>query len=201
MARKRRNKKLAPTELTMYFAFPPNSAGNAFVDLGQCLSQMNRKAFRQGYQYVVAGTELIGSSPADIYIHRLPHHWPAVNSWTKTMKLWLKQQNEKMDDAGLDDTVARYRDFKIYANGAHADAGVTANLQPLPSFITPGAGNGEYLSVADAQVISPTVTMDWDMSQIVIPNVGGAGTPSVEYFCHLLGDDDFTGAVNSFWYD
>ena len=189
--RKARNgsKKLQPAELDLYFAFAPNSSGNGFVDIAQQLSIINRKFFRQGYQYVIQEMELFGSNPADVWVSRLPHHWPMVNAWTKSMALWKQQQDEALEAGGLEDTQARFRDFKVYVNQAHADAGFGANLVALPNMITPGAGNGDYISTADAVAISPTVRIDWDPSQVVIPNDGGAGITN-EYYLHVLGDDN-----------
>ena len=191
MARRKarnRSKKLAPTELDLYFSIPANTATSGFIDIAQCLSIINRKFFRQGMQYVIARTELIATDTASAFIYRLPHHWPSVNSWTKTMSMWKKQQDETMDEAGLEDTIAKYRDFKIHMNALHADNGFAANLLPQSASISPGAP-GVFLTEAEAQAIDPTAVYEWSPSQVVVPNVIAAGNEQ-EYYLHMLGPDN-----------
>ncbi len=192
MAR-RRNKKVPPTELTITANLA--TAGSHICDIGELMSQINRKKFRQGMQYAVQSIEFY-SPAADIIVSRLPHHWCGVNAWTKTMELWRQQQNEKMFDAGIGDTIAAHRDFKIFADAAHAD-GSYDNLNPF-TLATGGPDSQYYRSTTSAQTVSPTVEKAWDKSQVVIPNATGAGTASIEYYCHMLGDDAFGGATASF---
>ncbi len=194
MARRKvsRTRKLPPTELTLYSYM--SEAGNYIADIGAMLSQVNRKSFRQGYQYAVASIEFYAPE-ANIVVGRLPHHWPCVNSWTKTMNLWRQQQNDRLQESGLEQTVAAYRDFKIYFDADHADGNYT-ELQPTTVGTgTPASTN--YRTLSSAQAVSATVEMDWDKSQVVIPNSVSPGN-TVEYYCHMLGDDSTGGTGSSF---
>lgn len=181
-------KKLPPTELTIMGNV---AAGTTVADVGSLLSQINRKSFRQGYQYGIQSIK-IWANEANVFVMRLPHHWPCVNAWTKTMNLWRQQQNDRLQESGLEDTIARYRDFKIYVDADHAE-GNYAEFQAT----TLTGGSGDYRTVSSAQAISASVDMDWDKSQVVIPNHGAPGT-TVEWYCHMLGDDSGTADGDSF---
>jgi len=197
MARRRSRKaakKLPPTELTILGAL--DGENNYVCDVGSLLSQINRKTYRQGYQYAIQSIQVISYEPdsvTNVVVGRLPHHWACVNAWTKTMNLWRQQQNERLQESGLEQTVARYRDFKIFIDGDHAE-GNYSELQPQTMI---GTGSGLYRTVSQAQAVSPTVDMDWDKSQVVIPNKGAPGT-TVEWYCHMLGDDTGTSDGDSF---
>ena len=185
----RRTKKVPPTELTLFSSI---DAGVNIADLGAMLSQVNRKTYRQGYQYAVQSIEFYAPA-ADIIVSRLPHNWVCVNSWTKAMNLWRKQQNDRLEESGLMQTIAAHRDFKIYIDADHAD-GNYVEMQPIT--LGSGSASEAYRTLASAQSVSATVLMDWDKSQIVIPNKASPGN-TVEYFCHMLGDDSLS-APSSF---
>ncbi len=181
MAR-RKARKMPPTELTI---FANLDEGSHIVDLGKCLSQINRKKFRQGMQYAVSSIEFYAAD-ATVNVFRLPHHWPLVNAWTKAMALWREQQNDTAFEAGLEDTIAAHRDFKVYGDADHAD-GTYSVVQP--ETVAAGSPVSQfYRSLSQGQSVSPTVTMDWEYSEIVVPNVSTVGN-TVEYKLHLLGDD------------
>ena len=172
-----------------------SEAGVYVADLGSMLSQINRRAFRQGYQFAVQSIEFY-SPEANISVGRLPHHWPCVNAWTKTMNLWRQQQNERLQESGLEQTIARYRDFKIYFNGDHAEGNYT-ELQPITIDDGAGSDSQKYRTLSQGQAISASVDMDWDKSQVVIPNHASPGN-TVEYYCHMLGDDTGNADGDSF---
>ncbi len=187
MARHSRPRKLQPTELSIYTS--AEADGVYIADLGALLSQVNRRTFRQGMQFAVAKIEFYASATATITIGRLPHHWPCVNSWTKAFHMWKGQQDDRLEESGLEQTIAAHRDFKIYVDGSHADGQYTE--------LTAGTTATLYLTEAQGQVFSPTVQMDWDKSQVVIPNHNHVPGATEEYYCHMLGPDSF-GAVPSF---
>ncbi len=191
MAR-RKARKIQPVELTILTDVP---AGAGIVDIADLASQINRKTYRQGYQYMIEKIEFYteNDNPATIVVARLPNHWPCINAWTKTMALWKQQQDERLDESGLEQTIAAHRDFKIYMDADHADGNYT-ELQARTATIT--SPDGYYMTLAQAQAVSPTVTSDWDKSQIVIPNKAAPGN-TVEYYCHMLGPDS-TGGTASF---
>ncbi len=189
MAR-RKARKMPPTELTIFANLPE---GSHIVDLAQCLSQINRKKYRQGMQYAVSSIEFY-SSDATVNVFRLPHHWPMVNAWTKSMELWRKQQNDTAQEAGLVDTIAAHRDFKVFGDSYHAEGSYDVVYPETVASGSPASQN--YRTLTSAQGISSTVAMDWEYSEIVIPNKTTPGN-TVDYKLHVLGDDSTGGAAAS----
>jgi len=150
-----------------------------FVDCMQVHSLVNRISCRQGRLVGIQSIEIgcKGGGAFSAAIWRLGHQWSVVNAWEKSMRLWLEQQNDTADEAGLESTVARYRDYKIHMTNLHADLGFGANLIP--------AG----YSIADAAVT--TDRYSWDASRLVIPNDAVAGT-TTERLIYAVGPDDAT---------
>jgi len=173
--------RIQTAEKTFVFDLNPLNEGvivgqGTYVDLAQVHSLVNRVSARQGFEYVVQSIE-IGVQAGGTFnacIMRLPEHWPCVNAWEKTMRLWLEQQNETAEEAGLESTVARYRDFKIHFDTDHITAGFGANLIPA------GFKLDDPASTVDAY--------EWDPSVVVIPNDAVVGT-TTEVSLMMLGDD------------
>ncbi len=178
--RNRRSSRVQTAEKT--FIFDLSESGEAvvnaikYVDLGQIHSLVNRVSARQGYEYVTQSVEIgcQGGGAFVASIYRLPEHWPCVNAWEKTMALWKEQQDDAAEQAGLESTTARYRDFKIHFDTGHITAGFGANLIPNGYFLDDGA------STADAY--------EWEPSVVVIPNDGAPGV-TTEVSLMMLGDD------------
>ena len=144
-----------------------------YVDMMQCHSLVNRVFARQGMNVLIDSIE-IGIRTGGAYtcsILRLPQHWSCVNAWEKGMALWMQQQRETADEAGLESTYARYRDFKVRFDSEHSFA---SNLIP----------QGYYLDDAG----STADAYEWLVSQVVIPNDGAPGT-TTERSLHMLGPD------------
>ena len=118
MAR-RKARKTPPCELTIFTTLP---VGSSVADVGRLASEINRKTFRQGYQYMIQKIEFYTTTndPVTIIVGRLPNHWPCINAWTKSMALWKQQQDDRLDESGLEQTVAAHRDFKIFIDADHA---------------------------------------------------------------------------------
>jgi len=150
-----------------------------YLDLMQIHSLVNRVSCRQGRLVGVQSIE-IGCKPGGEFsaaIWRLGHQWTVVNAWEKSMRLWLEQQNETADDAGLESTIARYRDYKVHMTAMHAELGFQTNLIPA------GYSIDDAASTNDAY--------DWDASTLVIPNDAVVGT-TTERQIYVVGDDDAT---------
>lgn len=165
------------------FLFDLSEAGEAtpirikYLDIGQLHSLVNRVSVRQGYEYVVQSIE-IGCKPGGAFtatIYKLPEHWPCINAWEKTMRLWKEQQDERADEAGLESTAARYRDFKVHFDTGHVTAGFGSNLIPNGFSLTDAAGTNE--------------SYEWFQSEVVIPNDGAPGN-TTERELHMLGPDN-----------
>ncbi len=179
--RNRRSSTVQTAEKTFIFdlseAGEVNVTGTKYVDLAQVHSLVNRVSARQGYEYVTQSIEIgcKGGGAFQATIYRLPEHWPCINAWEKTMRLWKQQQDDTADDAGLESTAARYRDFKIHFDTAHVTLGFGSNLIPSGYFKEDGGATTE--------------SYDWSASEVVIPNDGVVGN-TTERKLHMLGADN-----------
>jgi len=161
--------------LTVNLITPTVTAGGTgqfTADLSQIASLVNRRFYRQGLNWAVAGIKVLTVDQGNVSVSKLPNTWVTSNSWEKGMRTWLRQQNEAVDEAGLESAVARFRDFKIHMDATHVNNSFTANLLPV-----------------DANNI-PYAPGEWDSSRVVIPNSGGVVGNTQEYTLHMVGDDD-----------
>jgi hypothetical protein len=168
-----RMKKVDPAVLTLQFNLTSSGNNNYVqdtIDLSQCASAINRRFYRQGLNWAVSGFSVLTTSTGNITIQKIPDTWSATNSWTKSMNAWITQQNDIVEESGAESAVARFRDFKVYADNIHAQATSAANLQPV-----------DITGVA-------VLPGEWEYSQIVIPNFGAPGI-NYEPFLHMVGDD------------
>ncbi len=164
-----------------------NDQPSGYLDIGQALCKLNRKgAFRQGMQYVIESIRIntYTSGATEIQIGRIPDNWITTNAWVKALAEWNNQQLGELRESGTESMKSKWRDFKVYMNGAHADEGTDLNLLPDGYGLTEvGPGDIEY---------------DWDYSKVVMPNTKADGEPEVgvtqEYFLHMLGGDNESGA-------
>ena len=163
MARKRtmKTRKLEPAVQTLAFNVPN---GTNTIDLSQCASLANRRFYRQGINWVIAGFRFFraGTAPTagtGVSVSKLPNTWVLGNAWEKAFRHWQKL-NKKALEAG-ESLPGRFTDFKIYMDDVHFIAGKDANLRPIDS-----AGN-----VAQAG--------EWVYSTMVIPDSAAPGTTIV----------------------
>jgi hypothetical protein len=154
----------------MAFQTPANISGtNSYtLDLSQAASILNRRFYRQGINWAVAGFKIFSSTgtTGTIQISKLPNTWVLSNAWEKGFRAWQRQQREALEDGSQESVRAKFNDFKIHADSFHLTQGFSANLLPTDS-----------LSVQ-------ALPGEWDASQIVIPNYGA---PGVNYEPYLLG--------------
>ncbi len=144
--------------MTMSFTLP-SGAATSTIDLSQVASIMNRRFYRQGINWAVAGFKIISPAGATgaLSVAQLPNTWVMSNAWEKTFRAWERQQDDVLDDGVQESVKARYNDFKIFADVDHHTAGFAGNLLPIDFTGAPFAAG------------------EWEASQIVIPNFGGAG--------------------------
>ena len=154
----------------MSFALP-DGAATSTIDLSQVASIMNRRFYRQGINWAVAGFKVISPAGAtgSLSVAQLPNTWIMSNAWEKTFRAWQRQQNEVLDDGVQESVKAKFNDFKIFADADHLAAGVAGNLLPIDF-----AG-------------APYLPGEWEASQIVIPNFGTVGV-NYEPFLMAVGD-------------
>ena len=181
MARKKqKGTSIQPAEMTLNFPIGniDGSTTMKTIDLAQCASIVNRRFYRQGLNWAVAGFTLHADAGAgSIGITRLPSTWVTAQAWEKTMRIWLRQQNEAIDEANMESAVARFRDFKIHMDKTHVDSTFGANFLPYVRR-NDGLGWEQYLPG------------EWNNSLVVVPNQGGTPGNTQEYSLHMVGDDD-----------
>lgn len=161
MARKRNSKqrKLEPSVQTMAFTVPN---GQNTVDLSQCASLVNRRFYRQGINWVVAGFRFFrsGTSPTPgtgITVSKLPNTWVLGNAWEKAFRHW--QELNKRAIAAGESLPGRFTDFKVYMDTIHHQAGGIGNLLPSDDAgVAAGAGEWNYskIIIPDDTVVGNT---------------------------------------------
>ncbi|AXH78596.1 MAG: hypothetical protein [Circular genetic element sp.] len=166
----KKQKRMDPAVQTVTLITPTTSGGatgSHTIDLSQVASLINRRFYRQGINWAVAGFKIFTATPGSVSIHKLQNTWVTSNAWEKAFRAWNKQQMEAVEDAGSESAVARFRDFKVHMDVTHVTAGFAGNLLPSDSL-----GN-------------PAIAGEWEASQIVLPNFTG-DTPA-ERFLHMNG--------------
>ena len=134
-ARMPQGKKIQPAVKTMAFNFT-NGQEN-YIDISQCASLVNRRFYRQGLNWAVAGFTLITtpSTSGNFIIQKIPDTWVASNAWHKGFATWNKLNDEALEEA--ESVKAKFTDFKVYMDAAHHTAGSGDNLLPVDSVGTP----------------------------------------------------------------
>jgi len=141
-----------------------------YIDLAECLSQVNRQAYRQGFVYLVESFSWSGAggAPGPMHMRCLPTSWTVYQSWKKAKRLWDKMNRQAHV------AYPAYHDYKVFFDAAHyvGHTSVTSNLLPRD-------GGG---------VLFSNIGREWVYAQYVTPTAGGSAAPG-ENACHMLGDD------------
>lgn len=150
--RNSRMSKIEPSVMTLVFNTPATSGGTTgqfTIDLSQCASIVNRRFYRQGLNWAVAGMKIISTASGSIIAKKLPNTWVMSNAWEKSFRAWQRMNNEALAEA--ESVRPRFLDFKVYADSAHHTSGFADNLLPL-----------------DASFVD-FIPGEWDASKVVIP--------------------------------
>ena len=128
-ARIPQGKKLQPSVKTLAFRFAAGVAGRTdTIDLSQCASLVNRRFYRQGLNWAVAGFTFFTTGTGGINIFKIPDTWVASNAWEKGFHAWNDMNNEALEST--ESIKPKFTDFKVYMDEIHHAAGVGANLLP-----------------------------------------------------------------------
>ncbi len=171
MARKRMKSKIQPAVQTLSFVFQAQSDAKErrFIDLSQCASLMNRRFYRQGINWAVAGFKVLSYAPGggavagQISISKLPNTWVMSNSWEKAFRSWQRMNKDAVDDSEQESLSGKFLDFKIYADSDHHQLGFGNNLLP-------------HSSATLAGTIQTAVAGEWIPSEIVVPLTNNPGS-------------------------
>ncbi len=161
-ARIPQGKKIQPAPLTL-FTFITIGDGRTVkvADLSQMCSLVNRRFYRQGLEWAVAGIKIISQNAGEVSVCKIPSSWVASNSWEKGFHSWQRMNNEALDEA--ESVKPKFLDFKVYMDAEHHALGVGDNLLPYSG---EGSGVGSQLFNAGT----------WDMSSVLIPDTSAPGT-------------------------
>jgi hypothetical protein len=175
-----KKKNIQPAPMTFYLqsVVPAETIKTDFIDLSQIASLVNRRFYRQGLNWAVAGFKFLTTSGfgGAIACSKLPNTWVMANSWEKSFQAWKDMNDKALDN---DESIKpRFFDFKIYADSTHHQAGSAANLLPTSFSAAYTAG-------------------DWDYSTIQVPDTATAavGLPqTVHTFDLIATGGSFPGA-------
>ena len=100
----------------------------AYVDIAQCLSVMNQRAYRQGLYYYVAGVTIYNSESATnrVVFSTAPDTWTTKAAWARGWKAWMDMNKEAMRVTGM--VSGKYADYKVYLDDDHKALEVTTNI-------------------------------------------------------------------------
>ena len=151
-ARVPQGKKIQPAVKTLQFTVPD---GSSYIDLSQCASLVNRRFYRQGLNWAVAGFTFFTAADASgsIGVSKIPDTWVASNAWEKSFRTWTKMNNQALEET--ESVKPKFLDFKVFMDAGHHTAGVAANLIPV-----------------DTLGLTYT-TGEWEMSKVVQPRTDG----------------------------
>ncbi len=140
-ARIPQGKKIQPAVKTMAFNMPVFA--NNYIDLSQCASILNRRFYRQGLNWAVAGFTFFTGGTGSINISKIPDTWVASNSWMKGFAAWQEMNRDALSET--ESVKPKFLDFKVYMDNLHHVAGSAGNLLPVDADSVPaGAGEWEY---------------------------------------------------------
>lgn len=184
--------KIQPAVQTMTFLTPSVFAGSSerfYVDLSQVASILNRRFYRQGINWAVAGFKFQSTLPSQIQVCKLPNTWVTSNAWEKSFRMWDKQQKDDLEEAGGMSAMAKFRDFKIFMDTNHVDDYIVAGRDLNATNLLPIA----------VPVTGPVTATggEWQPSDIVVPNLlpdaSGSEVDPDEFLLHMVGDNNHLG--------
>ena len=156
-ARIPQGKKIQPAVKTMVFQLPINDSST--IDLSQCASLLNRRFYRQGLNWAVAGFTFYTQGNGTINIQKIPDTWVASNAWMKGFATWQKMNNAALEEA--ESVRPKFLDFKVFMDSIHHTAGSAANQLPVDGAgVVAGAGEWDYSSYLIPDSSNPGAAQD-----------------------------------------
>jgi len=156
---------MQPAQTVLSYAVPN---GASYIDIAEGLSQVNRRAYRQGMEYAVGKvTFAYTADPGQILNVSLTcftagNTWVVHNAWKKARAFWQAQQNNARHLIGQS-AKPTWEDFKVYLDDAHR------------------AGTSLGVVAGDLAAVG---TGEWDYSRLIHE----ADDASVdEWYLHLIG--------------
>ncbi len=158
---------MQPAQTVLSYEVPD---GNSYIDIAEGLSQVNRRAYRQGMEYAVGKIvfSFLGNpqqiTSVRIGVHTAGNTWTVHNAWKKAYAHWIAQQRNARRLIGQS-AKPTWEDFKVYLDDAHR-AGTSLGVK---------AGDGGAVG-----------TGEWDYSQLIWEEDDN----SIDRpYLHLIGGD------------
>jgi hypothetical protein len=179
MAKRRMKRAPQPAVTRLWFHINPVNTTN-YLDISLAASAANRRFYRQSLTWAVAGMTLhtANNTVGDFDVSKVPDTWVAKNAHSKSKKLWMKSQDQVLDNAPT--IAARYRDFKVHLDSDMVNA-------PIQAITSAAAVDGDILLPVDRQNYTAK-TGEWTYSTFQIPQDGGS-LPPLERRLHFVGAD------------
>lgn len=102
------------TETTLRFQWDAgdgNTTNTIYIDLAKALSQINRRAYRQGLYYYVASVTFSNGTDAYCQVLTLPDTWMTKRAWMRGFQIWSKMN--RIAAAGDSGVYPKYHDYKV----------------------------------------------------------------------------------------
>lgn len=145
--------------------------GSKYIDIAKALSQVNRRAYRQGLYYYASKVTFSNSGNAYCSINTLMDNWVTKVAWKRGFQQFQKMNRKAMADLPGNIT-PKYHDFKIAMhNSAHATLDNTLDAC--------------YGNVTSTTAYSSD---DWEQSKFVTEDpVDDDPRNTDTFFVHMLG--------------
>lgn len=143
------------------FTIDTGGTNDVYVDIGQCLSLINHRLYRQGRLYRCRVSITQPTSTSIHAITTLPDTWWARRAYNKVRDLWMTRVANKKA-LGVE-AIGRWNDFKIGYDAAHR-SNFTSALKPM--LVTDATGT---------QAAMASSNEEWNLSELM-DNDGNANT-------------------------
>ena len=157
------------------FTIDTDGTSDVYVDIGQCLSMINHRLYRQGRMYKVRVSITSPIAVAGAAVTTLPDSWWARRAYNKMRGIWMSKVEARKKILG-GTSVGRWNDFKIGYDNTHRAAFGSAKL---PEEVTDATGSQNALTAGNSQ---------WELS-VLNDNEGTATS-----FC-MLGTSTTSGVL------
>lgn len=182
---KRAVRRIEPAVTTLNYDVDYSTVGvDNYIDISRDLSNVNRRLYRQGMQYAIAGITVsddVGATrDIELNVSTAGNTWIVHNSWKKGQALWMEMQKEVLESNPS--VAGKWRDYKILMTEEMAFANTRRALDGSMATWQPG--------------------QEWTRSLYVVPQhdvdpATGAVLPAEEWYACLIGPDDPANKVFS----
>jgi len=157
----------------VYVMTPSSGEATANIDIAKGLSTVNRRLYRQGMNYAVAGVSIgrFDTGITKCMLQTAGNTWMVQNAWKKGYALWRAQQREVLKV--MPSIEGTWADFKVTLD----DVVTTATLNPRNS--TTGGSSGD------------PVCDEWNYSEYVWDDDGTEREPKF----HLIGASNLASSI------